>query len=393
MRNRDLAKADLCNSVWEWGDNMPTETINFGNSVQEGVDLAKQLNPIYVNNFKIAMEAVSPGSGQAVAQNIGSMLRGEVPLDLQKQLLQTSAEMNMSQGRFGEAANFSTMRNLGVASNQIQQQGLSNLKSLMPTLPDVASLIASRQQYNLQRASLQNQESQFQRSLAEKQAEFGAMNAIDKLKLSLAQRAQAFNETTTNTQLATDRYKFDTSLAWDQTQSQWNREFEKWSIAEQQKLAQLQMASNERVAAGNAANMMKFYSMQQQANSGLRTPTSVAATPPAGTVQNTGLGTLNATGGGSALGSTQIDSSGAGQKSGLANGTWVRGADGIQRYVPQTFGVLQSDANAGSVAETSGDPALTIGTGAFDYQGFVEAFKQPTDVEQLSMNQLLSLRQ
>ena len=227
---------------------MATDTISFGNPEAEGVKLAETLNPSYVRNFQIAMEAVSPGSGATVAANIGALLRGEIPLDMQKQLIQSSAELNLTQGRYGEAANFSTMRTLGKASAELQQTGLSNLKAMMPELPDIAALIQNARTYDLEKARTQLSESQFGRQLAEREAEFGATNALDKLKLALQEKAQEFSETATTQGIALDQYKFDTGMAWDKTVSSWNREFEKWKIGEEVKLAQGVTAASERAS-------------------------------------------------------------------------------------------------------------------------------------------------
>ena len=227
---------------------MATATLKIGNPVEEGIKLSETLNPLYVKNFKLAMEAVSPGSGAAVAQNIGSMLRGEVPLDVQRQIIQTSAELNLTQGRFGEAANFSTMRNLGKSSAEIQQQGLSNLKNMMPDLPDISTLINQFRSYDMSKAQMDLQESQFQRSLKEGHEQFTASNALDKLRLSLAERAQSFSETATTDAATQSKYQFDTSLAWEKTVSGWNREYETWATTESQNLARELMASKERIA-------------------------------------------------------------------------------------------------------------------------------------------------
>jgi len=246
----------------------PLSSISLGNPTQEAVDLAATLNPLYVQNFKMAMEAVSPGSSGVVADNIGSLLKGEIPLDMQKQLMQSSAELNLTQGRFGEAANFSTMRTLGKTSYDLQQQGLANLKSMMPALPDIATLIQNQRAYDTQKANIQLQESQFERTQAQQLSEFTATNALQKLQLTLQQQQEAFKEQETT---ATD--------AWDKQLSAYNQQFEKWAISEQRKQAADVLAAKQNVANQTAAATLAAQQSRTAANTATTIPT--AATMPA----------------------------------------------------------------------------------------------------------------
>ena len=210
-----------------------TTTISLGNPEQEAIDLKKQLDPLYVQNFRMSMEAVAPGSSQTVSENISSMLQGKIPLDVQRQLIQTSAELNLTQGRFGEAANFSTMRNLGKASMDIQQQGLANLKSMMPQLPDIATLIQNQRAFDVQRAQMQLQESQFARQQTQQLQEFQASSALDKLRLSLAQQQQAFTQ-----QMETKTFD------WNKQISAYNEQYQAYRDQQNMQLAQQLLAAS-----------------------------------------------------------------------------------------------------------------------------------------------------
>lgn len=216
--------------------------------VGEGLSLSKQLNPLYIQNFQQAMEAVAPGSGKAVADNIGALLSGQIPADVLEQLKQSTAEMNLSQGRFGEIANFTAARNIGKTSLDMTQLGLQDLKSMMPNLPDIDTLIQQARGYDLSKIGAEIQVGQTAAALAQRQKEFAQSTALEKMRLALSANQQAFAQGQAASGIAEQGREFDANLAWEKELSGFNRTYEKWAAGQKQQLA------NSLIAAGSAAS-------------------------------------------------------------------------------------------------------------------------------------------
>lgn len=70
------------------------------------------------------------GLEQQSSNNIGSLLRGEIPADVLRQLTQQSAERGVAMGSPGsDNANSELLRSLGLTSLGLQQQGQQNLSA------------------------------------------------------------------------------------------------------------------------------------------------------------------------------------------------------------------------------------------------------------------------
>ena len=133
-------------------------------------------------------------TGQA-ADVASSMLRGEIPEDVQRQVRQMSAENSLRQGlgAGSEASRFLTARDLGLTSTQIQQQGLAATEL-------VTQLAEGRRQFN-QEYSLRMQALQEDRArtnlsaveLAERSRQVNMQTSLQSSEL-LAQALSNYHE-------------------------------------------------------------------------------------------------------------------------------------------------------------------------------------------------------
>lgn len=101
--------------------------------------------------FKQALEFLTPGGFSKLSGIIGSQLGGEVPQDVQQQLLRSGAARALASGTAGSTfSRNATLRDLGLTSLGIQQQGFTNLMSLAPQVTpqafNVSSMFFSPQQ-------------------------------------------------------------------------------------------------------------------------------------------------------------------------------------------------------------------------------------------------------
>lgn len=102
-------------------------------------DLAGMLNQFMVGQSALAYQNNLPGYGTNLAQqstNTGSMLRGEVPLDVRNQIQQAGAERGIATGAPGSSnANASWLKALGLTSLGLQQQGGQNFSQQIADTP------------------------------------------------------------------------------------------------------------------------------------------------------------------------------------------------------------------------------------------------------------------
>lgn len=86
-----------------------------------------------------ALEQNLPGALGGLQQGLGntrSLLSGQIPADVQRQIAQQAAERGVSTGSPGSAnSNGSLMQALGLTSLGLQQQGLGNLSQLIGSTP------------------------------------------------------------------------------------------------------------------------------------------------------------------------------------------------------------------------------------------------------------------
>lgn len=118
--------------------------------------------------FKQALNFLMPGGFDQVSSVLGSQARGELPTDVQQQLLRSGAARSLAGGYAGSTfGRNATLRDLGLTSLDIQQQGLSNLTALAPMASapqfDITQMFFSPQQ-RLQFA-FQDRDARFQRDL------------------------------------------------------------------------------------------------------------------------------------------------------------------------------------------------------------------------------------
>lgn len=130
--------------------------------------LADQTNRISTDQLNAALERMLPGYGamrNKVTENIGSYLRGEIPIDVQRGIERRAAEKGISTGTAGSQFDeFGELRNLGITSLELQQQGLNaagrwleSIASRTPTF-NITSMFISPQE----RIAVKQQENQFQ---------------------------------------------------------------------------------------------------------------------------------------------------------------------------------------------------------------------------------------
>lgn len=129
--------------------------------------LADQTNRISTDQLNAALERMLPGYGSMrnkVTENISSYLRGEIPKDVQQGIQRRAAEKGITTGTSGSQFDeFGELRNLGITSLELQQQGLNaagrwleSIASRTPTF-NITSMFISPQE----RIAVKQQENQF----------------------------------------------------------------------------------------------------------------------------------------------------------------------------------------------------------------------------------------
>lgn len=117
--------------------------------------LASQYNQFSTDQLLKALERMMPGYGalrDSVTSNIGSMVRGEIPKDVEQQLQRRAAEKGITLGTAGSNfQSYDALRNLGLTSLDITRQGLGAAASWVQSAPrapqfDIASMMFTPQQ-------------------------------------------------------------------------------------------------------------------------------------------------------------------------------------------------------------------------------------------------------
>ena len=251
----------------------------FDAAVKQAMSLADTLKPAYLANFKSAMNAVAPGASTQIASNLKSLLSGTLPTDVLESVRRNAAEMNISQGRFGQAATSSLLGKMGSTSLDLMTKGASMLKSFMPDMPNIQSLITGAfegEQYDINAALSMGK-------LAEQSREFDISSALDKSKLdlqkygmdvsneqfkqTLAQNllmerektaSEKFLATLTANQnaarLSEQSREFDVSKQWEKTTDTWKKQFADYAGT----LMQKQIANKDAEAKASSDLMGKF---------------------------------------------------------------------------------------------------------------------------------------
>ena len=116
-----------------------------GGGAYGAVPVAPPITSTQPGTTKQAMEAGNlaynqlpkyQGSLSHIGKNINSMVKGEVPADVLRQIQQTAAERGIATGSpGGPNSNAAMLQALGLTSLQLQNQGQQNLQGILPTLP------------------------------------------------------------------------------------------------------------------------------------------------------------------------------------------------------------------------------------------------------------------
>jgi hypothetical protein len=251
---------------------------SYQDAITEAITLSDQLKPAYLSNFKAALDAVVPGASAQIASNLSSLLKGELSKEVVDQIRRTSAEANLSQGRFGEAAGNRTARDLGLTSVGLMDKGAAQLKALMPDMPNIQSLISGAfagKEFDINAALGLGR-------LAEQGREFDISAELDRAKLDSQKHSTdvaneqfkatlASNLALNRERTATEKFmatlednriraareqqdkQFSSSMDWDKQVSKFNQEFERFAQhTRQSNMQQTQANANQMVADKNA---------------------------------------------------------------------------------------------------------------------------------------------
>lgn len=144
-----------------------SQTIQGNIRAEQGAfDLASMANKFSAEELNKELERMLPGYGalrDSATGVIGSELRGEIPKDVERLLTQRAAEKGITLGTSGSGFESSDLlRNLGITSLQITQQGLDSASKWIASIPkapqfDFTSMFFTPQQrlnFGLQEAQL-----------------------------------------------------------------------------------------------------------------------------------------------------------------------------------------------------------------------------------------------
>lgn len=161
-----IPKYPLVDIGQESADLLKENTAN----LDEANAFARQFNAMSADQMMAQLEKLFPGYLDQSRENISSMLAGEVPADVQRQLEQKAAERGQSLGyggsQFGENQ---FLRNFGLTSLQLTQQGLDSAmrwigqaNSMAPMFNMASAFLPIDQRINLR---FQENQLKFQRDL------------------------------------------------------------------------------------------------------------------------------------------------------------------------------------------------------------------------------------
>lgn len=124
-------------------------------NLPEAERLASRVNAFNSDELLKTMEKMLPGYGalrDQVTGSLASMARGEIPKDVENQLLRRAAERGITLGTAGSKfQSYDTLRNLGLTSLDILQRGVAGAASWVQAAPrapqfDVSSMFFTPQQ-------------------------------------------------------------------------------------------------------------------------------------------------------------------------------------------------------------------------------------------------------
>jgi hypothetical protein len=101
--------------------------------------LAATINPFMTQQAALPYQTNLPGYQANISQrgtNVGSMLQGEVPIDVQRQMIQSTGERGVATGQPGSPnTNAAWLRALGLTSLGLQQQASQQLGESIAQTP------------------------------------------------------------------------------------------------------------------------------------------------------------------------------------------------------------------------------------------------------------------
>lgn len=189
LRGSNPDKLDLINID---PTQIQTETIA-GNlrSAPGAFQLADLANTFSTEQLLKSLETMLPGFGQMrdqITGVLGSKLKGEIPRDIRNLLGRNAAERGIAMGTSGSAFNeFDELRNLGLASLGIQNEGLAQASSWIRSMPQAPKMDFTSMFFTPQ----QRLNFEFQQAQANKPIEW-LNNQIDALPSNIERAAAGF---------------------------------------------------------------------------------------------------------------------------------------------------------------------------------------------------------
>lgn len=172
-------------------------------NAQGAFDLANLANTFSTEQLLKQLETMLPGFGQMrdqITGILGGKLRGEVPRDVQNLLERNAAERGITLGTSGsQFQQFDELRNLGLTSLGIQNEGLGQASNWLRSMPQAPQMDFTSMFFTPQ----QRLNFEFQQAQANKPIEW-LNNQIDALPSNIERAAAGFLDwaATTGTSIA-----------------------------------------------------------------------------------------------------------------------------------------------------------------------------------------------
>jgi hypothetical protein len=160
-------------------------------NAQGAFQLADLANTFSTEQLLKSLEAMLPGFGQMrdqITSVLGGKLRGEVPRDVQNLIERNAAERGITLGTSGsQLAAFDELRNLGLTSLGIQNEGLNQAAQWIRSMPQAPKMDFTAMFFTPQ----QRLNYEFQQAQANKPIEW-LNNQIDALPSNIERAAAGF---------------------------------------------------------------------------------------------------------------------------------------------------------------------------------------------------------
>ena len=146
--------------------------------------LASGVTDLTTEQLARGLDLALPGQRQTATRTVGQQLRGEIPTDVSRAVQASAAETAFAGGFEGSGVSRGlTLRDLGLTSLDIQQQGLQNFQALAsmttgPGLDPTSMFFSPQQRLNF---AVQDRSQMFQRDLTAAQVDA----APDPFKMAL----------------------------------------------------------------------------------------------------------------------------------------------------------------------------------------------------------------